>query len=103
MSQGLASPPTATLVPSFPLYPEPTSRLVATTLGTALRPRTGPVSLFELARFSTGNISLSYARILTRWRRMIGQAGGDIRRHEAIWVESRVDLYCHLPRTLDVL
>lgn len=34
---------------------------------------------------------------------MIGQAGGDIRRHEAIWVESRVDLYCHLPRTLDVL
>jgi len=47
VSQGLASPPTATPARAFiPSYSNTASRLVTTTLGTALRSRAGQVSFF---------------------------------------------------------
>lgn len=95
--QGLAPPPTATLVRAFVRwYADPATRPVAARhLWVQLFARAQGQYLFPNSSDYPGKRPLSDARLCAWWHRVIGQVGEDVR--EAIGVEGRVEMYYVLP------
>ncbi|KAI0287970.1 histone acetylation protein-domain-containing protein [Russula brevipes] len=95
--QGLAPPPTATLVNAFiRWYADSATRPVAARhLWVQLFARAQGQYIFPNSSDYPGKRPLSDARLCAWWRRVIGQVGGEVR--EVIGAEGRVDMYYVLP------
>jgi regulator of Ty1 transposition protein 109 len=95
--QGLAPPPTATLVRAFiRWFANPATHPVAARhLWVQLFARAQGQYLFPNSSDYPGKRPLSDARLCAWWRRVLGQVAGEVR--EAMGVEGRVDMYYVLP------
>jgi regulator of Ty1 transposition protein 109 len=95
--QGLAPPPTATLMKAFiRWYADPATRPVAARhLWVQLFARAQGQYLFPNSSDYPQKRPLSDARLCAWWRHLMGQVGGNVR--EAMGTEGRVDMYHVLP------